>query len=72
MIGSKTTSAFCNQCVQTIKETLILPNSLKDTCEEFDPCLMTMDVVEQHIPRLIIDILEFRGDDQTFSTMISE
>jgi hypothetical protein len=31
-----------------------------------------MDVVEQHIPRLIIDILEFRGDDQTFSTMISE
>jgi hypothetical protein len=49
-----------------------LPNSLKEKCEEFDPCLMTMDVVEQHIPKLIISILEFRGDDQSFCTMLSE
>jgi len=45
---------------------------LLEKTEEFDPSILTIDVIEQHVPKILNAIQEFRGDDEGFASMLKD
>lgn len=64
--------SFYADCVSKLCGVVIIPDELKAKTEEFDPTILIVEIVEQHLPKILQAIIEFEGDDKAFASEMEQ
>lgn len=65
-------NSFHADCVSKLSDVVVIPDELISKIEEFDPSILLVDTVEQHLPRILQAITDFRGDDKQFASEMEQ
>jgi len=59
------------KAIVALKQATVLPQESRDSIyEQFDPVLITNEIIERELPRCVDAVLDYEGDDAGFIAML--